>query len=76
MVQRYFFDRVSGTRSEFDYRGYEFPTIESAAEMAELLALDLAIDTANDWTGWAIKVSNAAGDHFLTIPVQEFNPCA
>ena len=70
-MNRYFFDRVGHTRSELDYRGCELATTESAAEMAELIALDLAVDTASDWVGWAIKVSNALGAHILTIPIQE-----
>ena len=39
--------------------------------MAELIALDLAVDNASDWAGWAIKVSTALGKHILTIPIQE-----
>ena len=70
-MNRYFFDRVADTRSEFDYRGCELATVESAAEMAELIALDLAIDTASDWAGWAIKVSTALGKHLLTVPILE-----
>jgi Domain of unknown function (DUF6894) len=72
-VRRYFFDRVSCTRSEFDFRGSELATVERAAEMAELIALDLAVENASAWTGWAVKVRNALGQHFFTIPVQELD---
>ena len=75
-MQRYFFDRVSRARSEFDYRGCELANVESATEMAELLAIDLALDTENEWRGWAIKVCNALGEHFVTVPVQELDAVA
>ncbi len=70
-MKRYFFDRVSETRTEFDYRGCEFATLESAAEMAELMAVDLSIDCTSEWQGWTIKVSNVLGVNLLTVPVQE-----
>jgi hypothetical protein len=75
-MQRYFFDRVSEACSEFDYRGCELATVECAAEMAELMALDLAIDATSEWTGWAIKVSNAAGQHVVTVPILAFDLAA
>lgn len=75
-MQRYFFDRVSRARSEFDYRGCDLANLESATELAELLAIDLALDPENEWLGWAIKVRNAIGEHFVTIPVRELDAVA
>lgn len=75
-MQRYFFDRVNGTCLEFDYHGCELGTVASAVELAELIAIDLAIDAESEWTGWAIKVSNAFGQHFQTIPVQDLDVAA
>jgi hypothetical protein len=75
-VQRYFFDRVSRARSEFDYRGCVLANVASATEMAELLAIELALDPENEWRGWAIKVRNAIGEHFATVQVQELDSVA
>lgn len=72
-MTRYFFDRISDTGKELDYRGRELATPERAAEMAELIALDLAIDNTNKWAGWAIRVSNEAGQQLFRIPVREFD---
>jgi hypothetical protein len=44
--------------------------------MAELIALDLAVDTESEWIGWDIRVSNAGGHHFLTVPVRELEMAA
>jgi hypothetical protein len=75
-MQRYFFDRVSETGAEFDFRGCEFANVEAAAEMAELIALDLGLDDHNEWVGWNVKVSNATGQHILTVPVRAFDAAA
>ncbi len=75
-MQKFFFDRVSGTRSEFDYRGCELASVDRAAELAELIALDLAVAAESEWIGWNIRVSNADGRHFLTIPVKELEMAA
>jgi hypothetical protein len=69
-TNRYFFDRVSRQRSEYDYRGRELPTPEKALQLAELMALDLGVDDAGDWSGWAISVSNAIGQKLFSVPVR------
>ena len=70
-MQRYFFDVVSGPRSEYDYRGRDFPTADAAHQLAELIALDLGTDSDDKWHGWTIKVRNASGQQFFSIPIRE-----
>jgi hypothetical protein len=43
-MRRYFFDLVGEERSEYDYRGRDLPSPESAYQFAELIAVDLAVD--------------------------------
>jgi hypothetical protein len=69
-MRRYFFDVVSGQCSSYDYRGREFPTPESAYELAELMALDLAIDTDDERDACSINVSTAEGRKLFSIPIQ------
>jgi hypothetical protein len=69
-MQRYFFDIVGGQRSNCDYRGREFPTPEGAFELAELMALDLAIDANDERIGYSINVSTADGRKLFSVPVQ------
>jgi hypothetical protein len=69
-MAKYFFDRVSRERSEYDYHGRMFPTPESARQLAELIALDLAIESDGRWLGWTVNVCNAHGEKFFSIPVQ------
>jgi hypothetical protein len=68
-MDRYFFDRVSRQRSEYDYRGCELSTPEKALQLAELMALDLGVDDGGDWSGWAINVRNAFGQKLFSVPV-------
>ena len=70
-MSRYFFDRVSGSRSEYDYQGRVLPTPEKAFQLAELMALDLGVADGDQWTGWTIDVRNALGKQFFSVPVRE-----
>jgi len=69
-MSKYFFDRVSQGRAEYDYHGRAFPTPENARELAELIALDLEIETDGRWSGWSIDVRNTYGERFFMIPVR------
>ena len=70
-MSRYFFDRVSGTRSEYDYQGRVLATPEKAYQLAELMALDLGVAEGTEWAGWTIDVRNALGNQFFSVPVRE-----
>jgi hypothetical protein len=69
-MSKYFFDRVSRHRAEYDYQGRALPTPENARQLAELIALDLEIEPEGKWSGWAIAVRNAQGQQFFSIPVR------
>ena len=70
-MSKYFFDRVSNERAEYDFRGRLFASPESARQLAELIALDLEIETDGRWSGWFVDVRDAYGERFFTIPVRE-----
>ena len=70
-MSKYFFDRVSGNRAEYDYQGRALPTPENARQLAELIALDLEIEPEGKWTGWMVSVRNARGQQFYKIPVRQ-----
>lgn len=69
-MRRYFFDVVGPDRSEYDYSGRDMPTPEKACGLAELIALDLALEPEEPWYGWTINVRSAEGHEFFSIPVQ------
>jgi hypothetical protein len=76
-MNRYFFDLVSRHRAQYDYQGREFRTPDQAREMAELIALDLEIASAEgEWAGWAVDVRNAQGRREFCIPVQAIGVAA
>jgi hypothetical protein len=70
-MKRYFFDLVSRDRSEYDYCGLEFSTLDAARQVAELIALDLEVMDEGAWSGWMIHVRNASGQHFFSVHLPE-----
>jgi hypothetical protein len=66
-MRRYFFDLVDPTRSEYDYRGREMASAEKARELAELIAIDESF--RGNRIGWLVKVSDAAGASYYSVPV-------
>jgi hypothetical protein len=70
-MKKYYFDRVSEQRSEYDFVGTALPTADRAVQVAELIAIELGMDGEGTWHGWAIAVRNAQGEQFSRIPVQE-----
>jgi hypothetical protein len=66
-VDRYSFALVGPQRSELGFRIGEFPSRERALELAELIALDLSIESK--WSGWAVEVRDFHGRQLFTIPV-------
>jgi hypothetical protein len=66
-MRRYFFDLIDPTRSEFDYRGREMTSADQARELAELIAIDES--TRGDRIGWQVRVSDAAGKSYCSVPI-------
>ena len=65
----YFFDRVGQNRSEYDYKGHVFQSLEKARQMAELIAIDLGIEPDGTFSGWRVDVLDVRGKRFFSIPV-------
>jgi hypothetical protein len=68
-MSHYFFDLVREGASQYDYRGRLFADPDKALRLAELMAMDLAIEADESWLGWSIKVCNAKGLHLFSVPV-------
>jgi hypothetical protein len=69
VMRRYFFDLGSQSQSRYDYQGRECPTPEAAYQLAELIALDLALE--GEWMGWAVAVRSPEGERYFSIPVKD-----
>lgn len=67
VMQRYFFDFVGSSRSEFDYSGRELPSAEKALRLAELIALDES--QRGERIGWSVSVADAMGKRYYSVPV-------
>jgi hypothetical protein len=70
-MTRYFFDVVGSGRSEYDYRGQYLPSPEKAYRLAELIALDLGVETENEWAGSAVAVRTPEGQQLFSVAVQQ-----
>jgi len=75
-MKRYFFDRVSSERAEYDYRGRDFSSPEAARQLAEIIALDLELMDEGGWSGWAIAVRNALGEQLFSVPIAQCSTMA
>ncbi len=73
-MSRYFFDVVGPTRSEYDFRGRELPSLDGAYHVAEMLALDLEVLHEETSAGCAISVRDADGKLFFSVPVRQPEP--
>lgn len=69
-MSRYFFDLVGAEQSKYDYTGRELPSKENAYQLAELIAVDLAVEDEAPWYGWAVKVRNVQGREICSVAVK------
>jgi hypothetical protein len=68
-MNRYFFDVVLKSHSQYDYRGREFSSVEKAAQLAELIALDLEISPQGEWAGSTVTVRDQCGRQLFSREV-------
>jgi hypothetical protein len=73
---RYFFDLVGQKRTEYDFRGREFSSLEDAFQMAEIIAIDLELKSEGEWRGWSVEVRNSDSGHLFSVPVQSVDVIA
>ena len=69
-MRRYFFDLVGAERSNYDYTGRELPSPENAYQLAELIAVDLAVEDQEPTYGWTVKVRNVQGHEVFCVAVK------
>jgi hypothetical protein len=71
-MARYFFDVVGQTRSEYDFRGTLFSDPRQAHSWAELLALDLEVDSDEQGlVGGRVGVRSTDGRELFSIPIRQ-----
>ena len=68
-MTRLFFDVVNTRSRSYDYSGRNFSRQEDAANVAELIAMDLGCSEMSDWIGSHVQVRNVAGDTLFSVPV-------
>lgn len=71
-MTRYFFDRVTSQRSEYDYSGKMLESLERARQLAELIAMDLSMEPDDEWSGWSVNVRRPDGLQLFSVPVRTF----
>jgi len=71
LMERYFFDVVGNEGPALDYTGRTLPTADEAYNVAELMALDLAVKQGDGVIGSTVTVSNTYGRKLFSIQVKE-----
>jgi Domain of unknown function (DUF6894) len=69
-MKRYFFDVVSHGQPAYDYQGSNLATAQKAYQLAELIALDVAVKSQEDFSDQAVYVRNEEGHTLFTLPVR------
>jgi hypothetical protein len=69
-MTRYFFDVCARGSIEHDYKGRDFPSLEHAQQMAELIAMDLGCSRVDGSLGMEVQVRTASGCLLGSVPVQ------
>jgi uncharacterized protein DUF6894 len=69
-MNKYFFDVTGQHYCEYDHQGRILAHPEEALSVAELLALDLEVQDAEEWLGCAIVVRDCWGKQLCSVPVR------
>lgn len=68
-MKSYSFALTSPSGPEQLYRFGQFPDLQHASCLAELIASELSIDENGPWFGWAVEVRDCAGSLIHSVPV-------
>ncbi len=75
-MKKYFFDVIGEGCLEYDFHGRDFAEEQKALQLAHLLALDMEVGYADEYSGGSIDVRNAAGHQLFTVPIRELDAAA
>jgi hypothetical protein len=72
MIQ-FCFALTSPRHSESRLRVGEFPSVERALQLAELIAFELGAEADGNWRDWTVEVRNVEGRRLFAVPVAGAN---
>jgi hypothetical protein len=70
-MNKYFFDVVGDDCTEIDFHGRAFSEPQKALQMAHMLALDMEVGYGEEYSGRAVHVRSADGDHLFSVPIRQ-----
>ena len=70
-MKKYFFDVVGEGCMELDFHGRAFAEPQKALQMAHMLALDMEVGYADEYSGKAIDVRSADGLRLFSVPIRQ-----
>jgi hypothetical protein len=70
-MRKYFFDVVGEGCMEVDFHGRAFAEPQKAFQMAHMLALDMEVGYADEYSGKTIQVRNDAGHNLFSVPIRQ-----
>jgi len=75
-MKKYFFDVVGDGCLELDFHGRAFTEPQKALQMAHMLAIDMEVGYADEYSGKAIQVRSADGASLFSVPIRQMDQIA
>jgi hypothetical protein len=69
IMTQFCFALTSPRHAESRLRIGDFPSVERALELAELIAFELGADADGNWQDWSVEVRNSEGRRLAAVPV-------
>jgi hypothetical protein len=70
-MKKYFFDVVGDGSVEIDFHGRAFAEPQKALQLAHMLALDMEVGYADEYSGKSIHVRCAEGHNLFSVPIRQ-----
>ena len=69
-MKKYFFDVVGEGCMELDFHGRAFAEPQKALETAHMIALDMEVGYAEEYSGRVVHVRTAIGENLFSVPIR------
>jgi hypothetical protein len=70
-MKKYFFDVVGEGCMELDFHGRAFAEPQKAFQLAHMLALDMEVGYADEYSGKSVDVRCADGQKLFSVPIRQ-----
>ena len=72
-MAKVFIDIVGSNERQLDFKGQQFPSMETARQIAELISIDLAVSVDSRWIGAEVQLKDELGNFIYRCPVRQLD---